>query len=217
MSLPITHITLKLTDTHATITNKINGALAQEMNHRVGKKRSYVLSRVRDLVGVWVRSQPEMLSLHAADPKSLAAHFGIPFGSADAAIAHIVMAIQNSTNFMFKKFDLKLQGGIFLGIQPEDFGNLLGLRSGHVLTKKGQDLHWLSWLLDRGRDTIITGYHYTPETAPRGRSGGGTMGRGSAWRVPPQFAGTKSDNFVTRAFDGREDDIVNVFHRVLAR
>ena len=22
------------------------------------------------------------------------------------------------------------------------------------------------------------------------------------WRVPPQFAGTKSDNFVTRAVDG---------------
>ena len=102
-----------------------------------------------------------------------------------------------------------------ISLEMQNSPNLLSLKKGHVTTAKGADLHWLSWLLERGQGVIVVGYNYTPDTAPRGRSGGGTMGRGTAWRVPPQYAGTVNDNFVTRAFDGREKDIARLFSDIL--
>jgi hypothetical protein len=104
---------------------------------------------------------------------------------------------------------------LVLSIQPDSLINLLALKSGHVTTNKGTDLHWLNWLLEKGQSVIVIGYRYNPDTAPRGRSGGGTMSGGSAWRVPPEYAGTISDNFVTRAFDGREKDIARLFNDIL--
>ena len=40
---------------------------------------------------------------------------------------------------------------------------------------------------------------------------------GTAWRVPPQFAGTETDNFITRAFSGREKDIQVLFGQLLGK
>ena len=34
---------------------------------------------------------------------------------------------------------------------------------------------------------------------------------GKRWGVPPEFAGTAGNNFVTRAIDSIEDDIINLF------
>jgi hypothetical protein len=210
-------ISLRLTETVPVIVSKINTAIASEMNTIMRKKRTWMLHKFSELVGIWVRSQPEILSLYSKSPASLSAQFGIPFGSTNSAIAHIVESVQNSTNIRFTKFDSKLRGGVFLEIQPENFSHLLSLHAGHVHTEKGTDLHWLRWLLERGTEIIVVGYYYTPNDAPDGRSGGGTMGKGSAWRVPTQFAGTKENNFITRAFIGKERDIAAVFHRALTR
>lgn len=208
-------ISLRLIDSISSIQNKINTAIAQEMNSKIMKHKAKIMKDLRNLVGIWIRSQPEILSLHSGAPESLASHFGLPKGSSDAVVAHIVASVQSSIDARLIKFTPRLQGGIIINIQPDNLANLLGLRSGHVTTSKGTDLHWLSWLLERGRDVIVVGYHYTPDTAPRGRSGGGTMGAGSAWRVPPEYAGTIADNFVTRAFEGKEKDIAHLFSRML--
>ena len=208
-------ISIKLIDTVSSITTKINIAIAEEMNKKMMGARAQLKNKLHSMIGMWIRSQPEMLSLHDAGVDSLAAHFGLPFGSADNAVNHIVSSIQSSVDVRFVKFGPKLTGGITLGIQPDNMANLLSLKKGHVITAKGSDLHWLSWLLERGQGVIVIGYNYTPDTAPRGRSGGGTMGRGTAWRVPPQYAGTINDNFVTRAFDGREKDIARLFSDIL--
>jgi hypothetical protein len=61
---------------------------------------------------------------------------------------------------------------------------------------------------------LVVNYHYTPE-AGFGRSKLGTMDKGGAWRVPPEFAGTLEDNFVTRAFLGKEKDLNSLFSRIL--
>lgn len=41
------------------------------------------------------------------------------------------------------------------------------------------------------------------------------MEKGGAWRVPPEFAGTIEDNFVTRAFKNKQDDLNALFGRIL--
>ena len=94
-----------------------------------------------------------------------------------------------------------------------DFFNLLGLQEGHVLTEKGGDLHWLDWLIRQGDRTVVLGWNYVP--APTGRSGGWEMNIGGVWRVPPEFWGTLDDNFITRAFEAREKEIIGILQGLL--
>ena len=208
-------ISLRLIDSQAAIEQKINRAIAEEMNKKIMRGRAKLISDFRSLIGIWLRSQPELLSLNSGGADSLAAQFGLPQGSAGAVVSHIVTSVQSTIDITLSKFKPNLTGGLFLSVQPDHLSNLLGLQAGHVTTSKGTDLHWLSWLLERGRDTIIVGYHYTPDVGTDGRSGAGTMSPGQAWRVPPQYAGTIADNFITRAFEGKEKDVAHLFNRLL--
>ena len=66
---------------------------------------------------------------------------------------------------------------------------------GHVIYGRG-DLHWLQWLLEKGDTIIIDSYEYSPRSG-FGRSGGGSMKLGGSWRVPPEYAGTPENNFIS--------------------
>jgi hypothetical protein len=81
-----------------------------------------------------------------------------------------------------------------------------------VTTDKQTDLHWLDWLLRQGSAVIVSGYQYTPKRD--GRSGGGVMTMGSLWRVPPQFAGTLQNNFITKALSNREKELTVILKDV---
>lgn len=207
----ISELTLKLTDSLPVMKLKINGAIAVHLNSLFLKKKDYIVNQMRDLIGIWVRSQPEIQSL--AMSGDLAGQFGLIAGTSMGAAHRIVTSIQQSTQVTMKKINKKLEGGLTLSCQPSSFANLLGLPDGHVKILTG-DLHWLRWLLESGHKMLVVNYHYTPE-AGFGRSKLGTMDKGGAWRVPPEFAGTLEDNFVTRAFLGKEKDLNSLFSRIL--
>lgn len=208
-------ISLKLIESTSQIAQNINLALASEVNSLLFKRKGRFINQIRDYVGMWVRSQPEMISLglNYADPESLAGHFGLPYGSGREAVNAISMSIQAATEVYVKKFDKNLRGGIELRFQPSNFGNLLALPQGHVRAEIA-DLHWLRWLLESGNSVIVVNYHYSPEGG-FGRSKSGIMRQGGAWRVPPQYAGTANDNFITRAFSYKEKELTRLFARLL--
>jgi hypothetical protein len=89
----------------------------------------------------------------------------------------------------------------------------LTLKSGHTYTKDKIDLHWLDWLLIQGDTVVVIGYSYVPSAL--GISGGGTMKQGGSFRVPPQYSGNRSNNFITRAFDSREKQIEKILGGLL--
>ena len=143
----------------------------------------------------------------------LAGQFGLPDGTSLGVVNKIVTSIQQSTQVKMKKINKKLEGGLKLTCQPSSFANLLGIPDGHVKILDG-DLHWLRWLLESGNKILVVNYHYTPSVG-FGRSKIGIMDKGGAWRVPPEFAGILDDNFVTRAFLGKEKDLNALFSRIL--
>ena len=207
----ISELTLQLTDSIPAIELKVNGAIAVHLNSLFLKKKGYIKNQIQDLVGTWVRSQPEIQSL--AMSGDLAGQFGLIAGTSLGAANKIVNSIQQSTQVEIKKINKKLEGGLTLTCQPSSFANLLGIPDGHVKTFDG-DLHWLRWLLESGNKILVVNYHYTPSVG-FGRSKIGIMDKGGAWRVPPEFAGTLEDNFVTRAFLGKEKDLNALFSRIL--
>jgi hypothetical protein len=207
-------LSIQITDSIKTIEQNINSAIADYINDTISKKQNSLLSKAKSLIPNWIASQPEIISLSSNDPTSLIGQFGITGGST-SIINSIVSSVVNSTEISFKKFSSKLSGGLELRFQPSNFTNLLALPEGHTRYQNG-DLHWLDWLLFRGDSVIVVDYQYNPSVG-LGRSKLGNMIGGGSFRIPPQFSGTKDNNFITRAFTGpqQEKELTDIFNEIL--
>jgi len=211
------NISIRLLESNNEIAKKINKAIAEEVNSQIVKNAPRLKKLLVATIPVWIRTQPEMESLLSQGvPHTLNAEFGLRPGEPNDALEAIINAIVETIEIRFKKVDANLVGGVEFRFQPSSFKNLLGLSEGHVIAAsrisgEQHDLHWLEWLLMRGDEIIVVGYEYTPSSGGsargHGRSGGGLMKEGGAWRVPPEFSGVDTDNVITRAFDGREREL----------
>ena len=208
-------ITLKLLDSVADIEKKINEAIANLANKQISNSKVEILQKCQSLINGWILSQPEIISLNSSSPNSLAGQFGLLPGQAISATNSIINAVKDSITVKIAQFNNKLQGGITVEFQPTNFINLLNIPQGHTPINGG-DLHWMDWLLKRGDNIIIVNYQYNPQSGV-GRSGLGQMTSGGAFRVPPQFSGTDTNNFITRALIGptQESEIAAIFRNVL--
>lgn len=207
-------ISIKLLDNAQTVSKKVNTAIASAINSKIKSRQSSITSQAKSLALQWLMSQPEISSL---DGGELAGAFGLPVGSGPSVISAMSSAFTNSIYSEVKLFDQNLKsGGIFIYFQPSDFSNLLSLPAGHVVYGLG-DLHWLQWLLERGDQVIVAGYSYNAKSG-LGRSRLGYMEEGGVFRVPPEFSGTESDNFITRALIGsyQEKAISQILQKALA-
>jgi hypothetical protein len=207
-------ISLRLIDPIGVINRRVNKAISQELNNRMSGNIGKARRRLKNIIPSWIMSQPEISSLLSQGvPNTLNAEFGLPPGLADEAVNSIVSAVVRSIEVHFKKFSPVLKGGVVFNFQSSTFSNLLGLVDGHVVADLGGDLHWLDWLLTKGDTTIIKGYYYKP--SGKGRSGGGTMDIGGSFRVDPSFSGTTENNFITRAFRDRDDQLEDILSDLL--
>jgi len=208
-------ITLKLLDSVSEIEKKVNTAIADLANKEINNSRVEILQKCQSLISGWILSQPEIMSLNSSSPDSLAGQFGLIPGQAASATGSIINAVKDSITVKIAKFNNKLQGGITVEFQPANFLNILSIPQGHT-SISGGDLHWMDWLLKRGDNIIIVNYQYDPKSGV-GRSGLGRMISGGAFRVPPQFSGTDTNNFITRALIGQaqESAIAAIFRNVL--
>ncbi len=206
-------ISLKLKGSKSSIEKTISEAISKDVNIKLKKNYKKAEAKVKSLVIEWIREQPEITSmLDEGVFNSLNAQFGFIKGTADQAVNTILLAIAQTVVVEFQQVNNKLQGGIVFYLQPDNFNNVLALPEASIQALSGP-LPWLYWLLTQGTNTIISGYKYEPDTS--GRSGGGTMTAGRAWRVPPQFAGTLKNNFITRALQGREKQLASIMEETL--
>lgn len=204
---------IKLTTPSSKIKDMIGEQATEYLNKKISKNYRRVVNSLQQKIPFWVRSQPEIQSLLSDGvPGSLNALFGFYSGDANRAVTDIINAIKQSTSIQINKINRKYVGTVEFNFQPLNFANILGLSSGHIVTEKGADLHWLDWLITQGDAAIIVGYKY--EAKNSGRSGGGIMSPGSYFRVPPQYSGTLEDNFITRALSNRESEIEPIMARL---
>ena len=208
-------LSIKLLESDNDIITKINKSIARRFNVLIKRRAKIVQNDIKRLIPSWISEQQEVISLNSdGTDGSLNAQFGLRPGQSAIVIADIINAISESIFVHITPVSpVNLSGGISFSIQPTDFKNLISLSSGIVATEKLQQLHWLDWLLTEGDRVIIAGYEYVPSDG--GRSGGGTMKLGRSFRVEPSFSGTVDDNFVTRAFAGRDKQLANLLSKLL--
>jgi hypothetical protein len=207
-------LTLKLLDSNGKISSDINAALVKVVALQIQKNQKTAIRSINALVPKWIRQQPEINSLLSEGTfGSLNAQFGLLSGSSTVVTEGIISAIVDSIQVEVKPLTKISKSPVLVfSIQPTTFRELLELQVGKVTTAKGTILEWLEWLLLLGNRTVVYGYSYKPDRM--GRSGGGVMEGGSIFRVPPQFAGSRDDNFITRALSNRDRELQRIFEGI---
>lgn len=200
-------INIDLKDAERTIATHMNAAARSEIDRKLRNAEDKIKRDVKSLARDLLAMQPEILSLKNG---RLRADFGIPKDE-DPTTA-IIEAIVGSVEVelvMSSSGRSAGVGGLKIYIQPENFANLLSLSGVTVTTKKGTTIPWLDWLLTAGDKILVTDYHVKYESGT-GRSGLGHMKASDTFRVNPSFSGTTDNNFISRAFEGKENSLKDI-------
>ena len=204
----------------------IEEALLDAVNTALSEVDKQYEDDAKNIAGELVAATPEMRSLAKMidGDQNLAGQFGLPAGTEQGAVNAIWNAVADATSAKWNEFTPGFRrGGLIIKVQPKDFANLLALPQGFVhatIAKTGQNysMHWLQWLLERGDETIVANYQYQPSRG-FGRSKVGIMKSEGAesWGVPTDYAGTRDDNFITRALRSQEafDKYIDLLKRVI--
>jgi len=173
------------------------------------KLRSPVVSIIKTAL----INEPEYSSLKTG---VLRAEFGIDDTSkVDIAVDNIANSILiEKEKIVVNNFGLS--GGLQLKIiNRQDFGGAFNDTSALVVdTVRGYSLPWLEWLLLKGNSIIIRNYEVKYGSNSRSRSGDAIMINSSSnWRVPPEYAGTITDNWTTRALSRVDKDILRTIQQ----
>jgi len=207
---------IRIVDSFSNVKRQIDTIIANRINKLIQRKKDRAAKEIKGLIRGWIEQQPEVASLKAqGEFGSLNAQFGLPPGVPDIAMEAIIQALIASVDVTFKKINPgSNKGGVEFVIKGDVILRILNIPHGIIITEEDAPLNWLQWLLSRGNETIISGYQYV--AGPRGRSGGGVMIGGSSFRVEPtSFSGTVDNNFVTRAFSGRDRQLSKILRVLL--
>ena len=197
----MTRLSLTIKETDAQISREINKRIAQKLSSALRSAAPLILSEVKDVVRDAIVSSPEYRELFGG---SLQAELGVP--SAGTRIDRSLDMWLDSIEIEIERPKFSIRGvtaGLSIVGIRDGYADALGTSDASYTTEKGKVIPWLQWLLLEGDRAIIADYTFSSDigTGQRSRTGLGVMrqDRSRRWRVPPQFSGTSTNNFVTRS------------------
>lgn len=190
---------MKIIETNNVIRLKIYTEIAKQMNAKFNKNRSKIQDEIRNLSRIALLSSNTYESLTSGE---LNVHFGFPVGTATYAVDTIVGLIVskiNLTHIQAKASSAGINSNLYINLY-RGTQDILEIGQAYIETDK-YNLPWLKWLLTEGDKIIISGYDIRLESG-KGRSDGGIMvtNNSGVWRVPPEYAGTEDNNWITQTF-----------------
>jgi hypothetical protein len=210
----MTNISIDILESTNEITTRILNALLPQVTTFFDKAFDNCKNDINNIVSEAIIASPEYQSILSG---KLRYEFGLP--DSDARLSSILSIISNiKTNYNKPKISKsQIQGSFSLYMIPSDYSELLSSAAAIFTTEKGSKLEWLKWLLLLGDKTIIKDYVVEIGPNSRSRTGnaimvGSVKGR---WNVPPEFAGTKNNNWITRAIDSVNDNIEQLLAKSL--
>jgi hypothetical protein len=208
-------ITLKLADSNAVISNDIINALIPQVNDYLVKSINNLKIILPPVIRQAIITTPEYESILNGQLKY---EFGIPNSGSklvellDLWTSRVIVDYNRPRNI-----SKKIKASFSVSMIRADFSDILGSEAAMVTDNlRGYSLPWLEWLLLYGNKTIVKNYGVIVGPNKRSRTGIAVMRESKfSWRVPSQYAGTISDNWITRAIDSAEDSIYQVIDKAL--
>ena len=186
--------------------------ISDTVNRRLFSKLSSAENTISNMVIASIKAQPEYSSLKNGELRN-------KFGIQNTSEIDNVLAMFNDINTDIDK--ARISGGevtanITINMIKDDFASLSSGMAAYT-SEGGSQIDWLDWLLYKGNNSVVIGYKYLPVVSPKSRTGKGIMvkGEGNIFRVPPQFAGTSDDNWITRGVDAALPQIREYFNKIV--
>tara|TARA_Y100000004_G_C8876956_1_gene395865 strand:+ start:221 stop:835 length:615 start_codon:yes stop_codon:yes gene_type:complete len=202
-------VKVNLLESDREIQKKINKALSKQATMVMNSAAKDVYNNLKPIVRTAIASSPAISSLRGG---RLMADFGLTKDPTPL----IIEAVADSIQVKPKKVTFsgsRAVTGMEIYIQPTSFANLFSLPVAEQVIKDGR-LPWLKWLLTLGDTLIIADFGI--EYGPFGRTGKARMTRKNApFQVNPQFSGTASNNFISKALKAYSGQIKQVIIRTL--
>ncbi len=207
---------LKLVESDTQIKKMIFDALAQDLNDTIRKSLPEINENIKDMVKDSLKQEPEYSSLKSGQ---LRAEFGIKDPNDVDKVIEAMVDAAKITLVPVKVTQMGVSGGFkYTMLKADDLDGVIFTDIASVIDDKGYYLPWLKWLLYDGGKPLVKKFRVKMGSSNRSRSGMAIMVKSkSNWRVPPQFAGSISSNWVTRSIDKLDQKITNTIQKIIEK
>jgi hypothetical protein len=201
------NISLKLLDSNSQIYKNILGALLPEMNKYMADSIQKLKLSIPLIIEETIKNSPEYESILIGQLKY---ELGIPdpFRKLEGIINIWLANIQ----FNYSKpvvLNNSIKSSFSINMIKSDFSDVLSSDFAIVSDNiRNYDLPWLEWLLLDGTKTIVAEQEVVLGQNKASRTGFAVMRKSNkSWKVPAFYAGTISNNWITRAIDNASSRI----------
>jgi hypothetical protein len=204
-----------------TIKKRILQELVRNLKVKIPAMRPKVETAVRGLIGKYIKLSPEYLSFAGGQ---LQQELGVlnPYGPLNDMISILANSVVVTMKPVYQRSG-QVGGGFTVTAVPSTiYSQLEGM--GQYTSKNGFTIPWLQWLLTAGDKIIIKDYKVSfggrakklSRTGPIMRKSSDGWGIGaSSSRISPEYSGTLSNNFVTRAMDRMQPELEKKFEAIV--
>lgn len=187
--------------------NRILASMSADIN---------IAFQIGQLLETQIKNTPEYDALVAGD---LAAIFGLT--DTLRILSKIIEAVKNSIIIEVEPVVITaagLKGGIKVSALKDDFSEVLSLPQSSYKSDGGQ-VDWLEWLLTAGDSVVIADFDVSFGRSFVGsRTDLAIMSKSAVgFRVPPEYSGTLTNNWLTRALEGADELVGNILFVELNR
>ena len=207
-------ISANIVETNDEINTMILEIMADHINDTLNIAMPKITTEIKELVALSLREEPEYQSLLSG---RLKAEFGLSdTNMVDNIIDKLVSTIDVSRpTVSYNKIGL-VGGFTITMMKSDDMNGVIFTDIASVISNNGQHLPWLQWLLLEGNNAIVKNFDVKMGSYSQSRSGMAIMvSSRDNWRVPPEFVGTISNNWTTRAIDRIEDKIYTLIQDII--
>jgi hypothetical protein len=200
-------------DIKSKILTEIKNHLQQAMVKSIPSIRQLIPNKIKDAL----MGEPEYQSLINGKLKG---EFGL--SNASQKVNDVINVWINNVRITANPITIVgsgVKGGFKLDMIDSSYNDVL-VNDGAIVIDgvSGVVLPWLEWLLLYGNKIIVRNYEVQVGANARSRSGMAIMVPSKKnWRVPPEFAGTTTNNWVTRALSRLDDSILDIIQKEIEK
>ena len=198
---------IKILETDSQLYKALLEALLPEVINYMNNAVSTIKREIPGIIKAAIENSPEYISLSSG---KLQYEFGIP--NVNTRLLNLINLWINNIQYPYMKpviIGNRIKSSFEVNAIRVDFAEVLYSDDALVIDNiRGYNLPWLEWLLLEGNKIIVRKQEVVLGPNKFSRTGFALMrDSNKSWKVPSEFSGTASNNWITRAIDGVEDKI----------
>lgn len=210
------NLNIKILESDNEINKAILSALLPEVTNYMNNGISTIKRELPSIIKTAIENTPEYSSILSGKLKY---EFGIPDSS--IKLNNLIDIWIDNIRYPYMKPTImgnKIKSTFEVNAIRADFAEVLYSNDALVIDNiRGYNLPWLEWLLLEGNKTIISKQEVIIGPNNFSRTGNAIMrDSNKSWKVPSEFSGTITNNWITRAIDGVEGNIQSLLDRAFS-